>query len=182
MHLDVALRAATVEDAMSVAEVIRSSRQAFLPYARPAHTGAEVDRWALNTLIPLGGVTVACVGTEVVGVLATSRKSNVGWIEQLYVGPDYVGQGIGSQLLDYALAKLGLPVRLYTFQDNTRSRSFYERRGFKPVSLGDGSANEEGCPDVLYELTVEEQPSLWPASFGGRRRANAAEDDAERVD
>ena len=30
-------------------------------------------------------------------------------------------------------------------------RDFYERWGFKAVRFGDGSGNEEKCPDVLYE-------------------------------
>ena len=28
---------------------------------------------------------------------------------------------------------------------------FYERHDFRILELGDGSGNEEGCPDVLYE-------------------------------
>jgi putative addiction module component (TIGR02574 family) len=43
-------------------------------------------------------------------------------------------------------------VRLYTFQANTRARSFWERHGFKAIAYSDGSTNEERCPDVLYEL------------------------------
>jgi ribosomal protein S18 acetylase RimI-like enzyme len=42
-------------------------------------------------------------------------------------------------------------VRLYTFQENTGARRFYERHGFKAVKLTDGHDNEENCPDVLYE-------------------------------
>jgi hypothetical protein len=30
--------------------------------------------------------------------------------------------------------------------------SFYERHGFRAIAFSDGSANEERCPDVLYEL------------------------------
>ncbi len=51
-------------------------------------------------------------------------------------------------------ARCPLPVRLYTFQENHRARSFYERHGFKVIELTDGSANEERCPDVLYEYGV----------------------------
>ena len=32
-----------------------------------------------------------------------------------------------------------------------RSRKELERRGFAAIAFGDGSANEERCPDVLYE-------------------------------
>jgi len=135
-----------------VAEVLLSSRKAFLPYAPLSHTEVEVRQWVRDLLIPSGGVTVACAGGLVVGVLAAVRESNVSWINQLYVTPDRTGQGIGTRLLAHPLASLELPVRLYTFQTNTRARSFYERHGFKAIALSDGPANEERCPDVLYEL------------------------------
>ncbi|MGH7489525.1 MAG: GNAT family N-acetyltransferase [bacterium] len=147
------MRAATAEDAPHVAEVLLSSRKAFLPYACSAHTDNEVHQWVRETLIPSGGVTVACVGTSIVGVLSTERASSVSWVNQLYIAPSHVGQSIGSRLLGHALALLASPVQLYTFQANTRARSFYERHGFKAIAFGDGSANEEHCPDVLYKLT-----------------------------
>jgi GNAT superfamily N-acetyltransferase len=152
--MNVMLRAATAEDAPHVAAVLLSSRQAFLPYAPLSHTDAEVHQWVRETLIPSGGVTVACAGAAVVGVLATARVSKVSWIDQLYIAPSHVGQGIGSRLLAHALASLPLPVRLYTFQANVRARSFYERHGFRATAFSDGSSNEERCPDVLYELTL----------------------------
>jgi GNAT superfamily N-acetyltransferase len=155
--MSVALRAATLEDAPQAAEVLLSSRRAFLPYAPSAHTDAEVHRWVREALIPSGGVTVACAGTLVVGVLATACTSGVSWVNQLYIAPSHVGQGIGSRLLSHALLSLPLPVRLYTFQANTRASSFYERHGFKAVAFSDGTANEEHCPDVLYELAVPAQ-------------------------
>ena len=40
-------------------------------------------------------------------------------------------------------------------QQNTAARMFYERHGFRVVSLSDGSNNEERCPDVLYEFSLE---------------------------
>jgi GNAT superfamily N-acetyltransferase len=150
--MSVELRPATAADAPMVATVILSSRKAFVPSAPLRHTDAEVGRWVSETLIPSGGVTVACDGDDVVGVLATARRPGAGWIEQLYIAPGHVGRGIGSLLLAHAVSTLGLPVRLYTFQAGTRARSFYERHGFEAVEFGDGSANEEGCPDVLYEL------------------------------
>jgi hypothetical protein len=47
---------------------------------------------------------------------------------------------------------LAPPIRLYTFQANAGARRFYERHGFVPIEFTDGQANEERCPDVLYEL------------------------------
>jgi len=51
-----------------------------------------------------------------------------------------------------ALSSLRRPIRLYAFQQNAGARRFYERFGFLPIEWSDGSRNEEGCPDVLYEL------------------------------
>lgn len=147
------LRAATAEDASSLAEVFLASRQAFLPYPPLAHSEAEVQRWIREALIPSGGMTVACLDGRVVGMLAVSRAAGASWIDQLYVAPSSVGQGIGERLIDHALTGLPRPVRLYTFQANHRARRFFERHGFKPVAFTDGGANEERCPDVLYELS-----------------------------
>jgi len=89
-----------------------------------------------------------------VGMLAVSRDAEASWITQLFLVPDHVGRGLGSRLLKHALKQLGSPVRLYTFQANVRARRFYERHGFRAIAFGDGSANEERCPDVLYELST----------------------------
>jgi len=40
---------------------------------------------------------------------------------------------------------------LHVFQQNLSPRRFYERRGFRLVELRDGSSNEEGEPDAVYE-------------------------------
>ena len=146
------LRAATMRDAPEIVRVIRSSRIRFMPYALPVHSEAEDLRWVGNSLLASGIVTVACVEGDVIGVSAVRNAEDAGWIDQLYVEPDHCGRGIGSQLLASALASLRRPVRLYTFQQNQRARAFYELHGFRPVKFGDGSTNEERCPDVLYEL------------------------------
>ena len=150
--MEVVLRPAAAGDALRIAEVLLSSRKTFQPYAPPVHTDAEVREWVRDMLMPAGGVTVACVNADIAAMMATSRAADAGWIEQLFVVPGATGQGIGALLLDHALATLPRPVRLYTFQANSGARRFYERRGFRAIAFGDGSGNEEHCPDVLYEL------------------------------
>jgi ribosomal protein S18 acetylase RimI-like enzyme len=125
----------------------------FLPFAPSAHSDDDVLRWVTHTLIPAGRVTVAEVNGVVVGMLALSSDDTHHWIDQLYVHPTHVGRGVGSRLLAHALASAPRPLRLYTFQQNTGARRFYERHGFAALRFSDGSANEERCPDVLYELT-----------------------------
>jgi GNAT superfamily N-acetyltransferase len=150
--MDLVLRAATPRDARAVADVLIRSREAFLPYAPFAHPLDEVRGWVAETLVPSGGVTVAVVDGEIVGVLATSRDDHCFWIDQLHVLPRWIGRGMGSRLLAHAHAHLGRPIRLHTFQENVRARAFYEQHGYVAVASSDGEDNEEHCPDVLYEL------------------------------
>lgn len=150
MPKEVLLRPATAGDAAAVAEVLLSSRKAFLPYAC-VRTDEDVRGWVRSVLIPTSGVTVAVAASSPVGVVATARDAGVSWVTQLYISPAHVDQGVGTLLLSHALATLLLPVRLWCFQRNVRARRFYEMRGFQAVHFTDGSANEERLPDVLYE-------------------------------
>jgi GNAT superfamily N-acetyltransferase len=146
----VRLRPATAADAPRVAALLIDTRRSFMPYAPSAHTDEEVHAWVAGELVPGGGVTVATVEHTVVAAMAVDDQGG-GWIHQMAVDPHWVGQGIGSVLLRHALETLPRPVRLYTFQANTGARRFYERHGFVAIAFSDGQANEEHCPDVLYE-------------------------------
>lgn len=146
------LRRATAADSGTVADVLITSRLALLPFAPSVHPPEEVRAWVAAHLIPSSQVTVAEVDHTIVGVLATSTQADASWIEQLYLLPEWVNRGIGSQLLAHAHAELERPIRLYTFQANTLARRFYENHGYVAIQFTDGRANEERCPDVLYEL------------------------------
>lgn len=144
-------RAATLSDADAISNVYLASRKRFLPYAPLAHTDEDVRDWIADHLIPNADVSVALVDGEIVGMMAVTRDGFAGWIDQLYIHPVFVKQGIGTQFIEQAKIKLGSPIRLYTFQANEGARRFYERHGFKTIEFSDGSQNEEKCPDVLYE-------------------------------
>lgn len=155
----VTLRPAGAVDAAAVAEVLIEARRVLMPFAPSAHPPDEVRAWVAQQLVPGGGVTLAEVlldgGPQVVGVLATAVREGRGWIDQLSVHPEHVGTGAGGALLAHALATLPRPLRLFTFQANLHARAFYERHGFVALAFGDGSGNEERCPDVLYERAAE---------------------------
>lgn len=148
------LRAASLADAASVACVLYESRKVSLPYAPLAHTQEEVGAWVAQHLIPTGGVTIAVEGNKAVAVLAVSEGEGATWIDQLYVLPGFENQGIGSRLLTLVHESTTKAIRLFTFQQNTGARRFYERHGYKAIALSDGRANEEKCPDVLYEFSA----------------------------
>lgn len=144
-------RPATAADVEAVSAVYLAARKRFLPYAPLVHGDEEIQRWMADVLIPQAEVSVAEVEGRVVGMMVLARREGISWIDHLYLTPEFVGQGIGSAFVAQAKKRLGAPIRLFTFQANQGARRFYERHGFQAIRFGDGSQNEERCPDVLYE-------------------------------
>lgn len=70
-------------------------------------------------------------------------------IDRLYVRLDRWRSGAGSALLEHAKAVRPEGFTLYTHQQNTAARAFYEAHGLEPVSYGI-SPPPESAPDVLY--------------------------------
>ncbi|MDG9666699.1 GNAT family N-acetyltransferase [Hahella sp. CR1] len=150
--MNVVLRPATAADADTVTDIMLASRKKFLAYAPMAHSEREVRGWVRYLLLPRESVTLAVADERIAGFLSLDKGDRLTWLTQFYLAPDYVGRGIGSQLLTHVLSLASKPVRLHCFQQNQDARRFYERHGFVPVRFTDGSGNEERCPDVLYEL------------------------------
>lgn len=140
------LRRAREEDARAIARILRLAFRVSLPFLPELHTPEE-DLWFVRErMLVRDEVWVAEEGGEVVGFVGFRD----GWIDHLYVHPDWQGRGIGPKLLAKPLASRQAR-RLWTFQKNARARKFYEDRGFRLVELTDGSGNEEKEPDALYE-------------------------------
>ena len=149
--MSVIFREAISADIPHIIHIGLTSRKTFLPYAPLAHTDEEIAEWVENHLFVVADIYVAEMDEKVVGFMALLTHNGMNWIDQLYMLPEAVGKGIGAQFVAMAKEKLEAPIRLYTFQENVGARRFYERHGFKPIEFGDGSGNEENCPDVLYE-------------------------------
>jgi putative acetyltransferase len=71
---------------------------------------------------------------ELDGEPAGSVSVGNGFLQTLYVLPEYQGRGIGSSLHDHALDRLRAlgadEARLWTLEENEAARRFYERRGW----------------------------------------------------
>ena len=121
-----------------------------MPYLPVLYTDADVLKWITDVVLRNSAVTLAFSGGVQAGGFASFSS---GVLEHLYVSPHLQGQGLGTLLL--AAAKTASPrgLRLHVFQRNLSARRFYERRGFRLVELRDGSSNEEGEPDAVYQWT-----------------------------
>jgi GNAT superfamily N-acetyltransferase len=153
--MPITIRPATSQDAERFTEILIQSRATFLPFAKSPHTDAAMHLWVREKLLPHAKCYVAQdEQSRLLGILALESNATGNWIEQLYLCPQHVAQGIGTQLLHFALRQLSLPIRLYTFQQNFGARRFYERHGFRAIAWSNGAENEERCADVLYELAA----------------------------
>jgi GNAT superfamily N-acetyltransferase len=141
------------EEAAAVSALYLASRRATLPWLREVHTDDETHAWMRDTVFARQSVRLALLRDEIVGFAARDGV----WLTQLWVKTGWTGHGIGQQLLDTVLAdavSVTPVLRVYTFQRNAGARRFYERNGFVLRTLGDGTGNEEGEPDVLYERAL----------------------------
>ena len=139
-------RQAALNESDRVALVARTSRANFLPYLPKLHSIEDENRFYRDRVFPECSVWVAEENQELVGFCAFKD----GWVEHLYMHPDYVGKAIGKTLLEKAKHN-NAHLQLWVFQKNTRAISFYERNGFRLIRETDGASNEEKLPDALYE-------------------------------
>jgi GNAT superfamily N-acetyltransferase len=140
------VRRATDADAVAVADVFIASRKAALPSVPNIHPEDDIRGYVRDILIGEHETWVATDDGGVVGMIALTP----GWVDQLYIAPDRLGEGIGRRLLDLAKERSPGELQLWTFQVNTRARRFYEINGMTIAEMTDGAGNEEREPDIRY--------------------------------
>lgn len=142
----IVIRRAGPGDAAAIAELFLASFRATYTF-RLAHSDDEVRTWIRDEVVGRQETWVAVAGDAIVGLMALGEAA----LDQLYLRPGWWRRGIGSRLVALAKERRPAGFDLYTFQVNAGARAFYERHGFRAAWLGDGSANEEGQPDVRFE-------------------------------
>lgn len=144
------IRRATVADVEAIARVHLDARRAAGHRFPPGvHADAELVPHLLLHVFPASDLWVAEAGGEVVAVLVLEHDL----LDWLFVAPDAQGAGVGTALLDVAKRERPGGLRLWVFASNHPARSFYEHHGFSVIGGSDGSANEEGAPDLLLAWT-----------------------------
>lgn len=131
-----------------------------------SHLHAEANREGIRDAMVrhavVGGLLIARRDDEVVGFVMFEPEGGVyeqdcqrGLVRNLYVVPEYRGEGVGSALLAAAeetLVEQGVEaVALEAMADNDRARTFYRDHGYEPhrveleKSVGsDRPSNEDG--------------------------------------
>jgi len=146
------IRLATEQEVSAVTDLLWSARQASVPSVPPAVGNYErMHSWISERLTH----ATDCWVTEDAQGLTALLLLEPGWIDQLYVRPDMIGRGLGSELVAKAKETMPDGLQLWTFQSNLRAHKFYERLGFIAVERTDGTGNEEQAPDVRYVWTPE---------------------------
>jgi GNAT superfamily N-acetyltransferase len=137
------------EDAERLASLSRAAKLSYRDWARPGWEppsfAAERARWERRLVDPAGRTLVASDSGAALGTVhvtdARTRRGEGKAIEGrahlsgLFVLPASWGEGIGTALLEAALAAMRgrgrREAQLFTAAANRRSRTFYVRRGWR---------------------------------------------------
>lgn len=103
---------------------------------------AALENAGARTLCALVGPDATLAGFVVIDPAS-------GWLDQICVGPEYFGGGLGPALVGAARAASPQAIRLDVNADNTRAIRFYERNGF--VQTGRGANTLSGRATILME-------------------------------
>jgi GNAT superfamily N-acetyltransferase len=81
-------------------------------------------------------------------------KDKNAWIEDLWVLPEYMGQGVGKQLFLHALSRSrGLGYRILQLEADPNAVGFYEKMGM--IKIGERYSEVDGQPRVLPIMEID---------------------------
>lgn len=84
---------------------------------------------------------------KIVGFVGAAEQN----LEMLFIHPDYRGQGIGKQLLNYALEHFDIK-KVDVNEANTQALGFYEKMGFVTTSRSELDATGKPYPVLHMDL------------------------------
>jgi N-acetylglutamate synthase-like GNAT family acetyltransferase len=128
------------------------------------YTPDEIEAWAANytaerveTFIAEGNYLVAEEGGAVVGLgRLTVDQPGHAIVRGVFVAPEVVGRGIGTQIVQQLLARgQNLGITVFELVATLNARSFYERLGFSFIKrLRHPTANGAIIPGLHMKLEV----------------------------
>lgn len=113
----------------------------------------EIDIQVYKRLIGdkyLETLNLYCIKTDkgILGFIGLQNKL----IQMLFVHPDYINQGIGRQLIDFAISKHNVN-EVDVNEQNTYALEFYKRLGFEVFDRFD--TDDAGKPFPILSLSLK---------------------------
>lgn len=154
---ELSLRLADQGDLAQIADLFIASREGAAGAMPPITAPLEVVRkyiegWDL-------AAREVWLAEDALGLIGFATLTGP-WLESLYVAPDRQGTGVGTSLLELAMALRPGGFGLWVFASNLPARGFYRRHGLIELEHTDGSANSEGEPDIRMAW-----PGLEPMTY-----------------
>jgi GNAT superfamily N-acetyltransferase len=164
------LIAAQPEDAQRLASLSRAAKLSYREWAHPGweppSLAAERARWERRLVDPAGWTLIAFESNAALGTVHfTDARAEGGegkaiagraHLSGLFVLPARWGEGIGSVLLEKAMAEMRSrgyrKVQLFTALANQRSRIFYKRRGWRATAAN--THKHDGLWLASYERSL----------------------------
>lgn len=116
----------------------------YLP-TEQAHTLEDARNFFREQIAPQHDLFAAEAEGALLGYMAIRGS----YIDRMHVHPSVQRRGAGSALIAKARELSPGALELFTHQQNTQARAFYEQHGFRAVKFGISPA-PESAPDVEY--------------------------------
>jgi GNAT superfamily N-acetyltransferase len=163
------LRPATDADVEAMVELqLAAWREGFVPILPLAFEVPDPEGFAprLAEALAVEGVhsTLAVEGDRMVGWITYGVNRDpdtgprTGEVRSLFVHPDRWRSGVGTTLMNAALAALAEEgydeATVWSFDDNDRANAFYERHGFERDGAGQRREFSAGALEVRYRRAL----------------------------
>lgn len=99
-------------------------------------------------------VWVALLDNQPVGYYSLNENEEANWLDNLWVHPEYMGQGIGRSLFQHAIGRCRLiGISLLKIEADLNAQSFYERMGAQKIDQH--YTQIDGEPRILPILEIK---------------------------
>jgi GNAT superfamily N-acetyltransferase len=140
------IKKAEQKDVFLIVDTFNLAR-ARMKYLPVVHTQIEIKDF-FSSLVKKGSVWIATLDDKIIGFMEIKD----GWLNHLYILPNFQNKGIGTLLLDKAKQLNPKGIYLWIFEENEEAIKFYEHEGFilKEKRTKEQTNNEEHLPDRRY--------------------------------